>query len=282
MGVLSAIPRAIVLAMQIGLAALLVLAVVPLAIGGLDVSDIEAEEPEYEDGVITFSASAVVDANLFFDITDFGYSISIISGDERISITEEPGITISKKGTTNIDIRAEIPLTTVMMLILLGAVTEDTETRMELTVRGSTMMGMISASAQMDLLVPTIANADEPEILLTPGGDDIISISLELETDVLSEILNMIPDDIVINIGGTVITFSKTTVGDDTSIEFDWASATPGKGLIESIEEAIAAAIAGGGDGGIDIEIMGITIHLTKEQIQFIIEVLKIILELMS
>ena len=287
MGVLSAIPRVIVVAMQIGLAALLVLAVVPLAIGGLDVSDIEAEEPEYEDGVITFSASAVVDANLFFDITDFGYSISIISGDERISITEEPGITISKKGTTDIIIKAEIPLTSVMMLILLGAVTEDTETRMELTVRGSTMMGMISASAQMDILVPTVANADEPDIELAPGGDDIISMSLNLTTDALSDILDMIPDHMEVEIGGTLITFDKSAApGGEIEIEFEWISKVLGKGLIESIEEAIAAAIAGGGDGGIDIKFFDgtnwITIHLTKEQIQFIIEVLKIILELMS
>jgi hypothetical protein len=274
MGILSAIPKAIVIALQIALAALLVLAVVPLAIGGLDVSDIESEPPEYEDGVITFNASATVNANLFFDITDFGYSVSIVSGDERISISEEPGITISKKGTTYVDIRMEIPLTTVMMLILLGAVTEDQETRMELTVHGSTMSGMISASATMDLLVPTVADVSGPGVILTTDEDDIMSIDFDMEADLLSDFLDMIPSWVKIEIGDTLIEFSKVA---DNKIEITWTSASGG--LIESIEDAIAAA----GVDGVKIHITDsegtdVYIYLTKEQAQFILEILKIIL----
>jgi len=276
MGILSAIPKAIVIALQIALAALLVLAVVPLAIGGLDVSDIESEPPEYEDGVITFNASATVNANLFFDITDFGYSVSIVSGDERISISEEPGITISKKGTTYVDIRMEIPLTTVMMLILLGAVTEDQETRMELTVHGSTMSGMISASATMDLLVPTVADVSGPGVILTTDEDDIMSIDFDMEADLLSDFLDMIPSWVKIEIGDTLIEFSKVA---GNKIEITWTSASGG--LIESIEDAIAAA----GVDGVKIHITDsegtdVYIYLTKEQARFIVEILKMILEM--
>jgi len=279
MGILSAIPKAIVIAMQIALAALLVLAVVPLAIGGLDVEDIEAEPPEYHKGVITVSATATVNANLFFDITDFGYTVSVVSGDERIGIFEEPGMTISKKGTTYVKIEAEIPLTTVMMLLLLGAVDEDQDTRLELTIRGSTMSGMISASAQMDLFVPTVVNADEPVIVTTPDGDDIVSLALKLETNVLSDIMDLIPSWVKIEIGDTLIAFTKTTVGDDTVITINWTSDDPDKGLMESIENAVAAG------GGIDIRITDsegtdVKIHLTKEQAQFVVEALKIIMEL--
>jgi hypothetical protein len=249
----------------------------------LDVSDIEAEPPEYKKGVITFNASATVNANLFFDITDFGYSISVVSGDERITISEEPGITISKKGTTYIDIQMEIPITTVMMLILLGAATEDQDTRMELTVHGSTMSGMISASAQMDVWVPTVTNVDDT-VVLTTDGKDIVSLAFDLRADVLSEILKAIPDSVVINVGGTVITFLKPVPGDDTYFTIDWeidgSVPDPADGLIESIEKAIAD----GGADGIDVYIPGLIdpVHLTKEQAQFIVEVLKIILGMNS
>ena len=283
MGILSAIPKGIVIAMQIALAALLVLTVVPLAIGGLDVSDIEAEPPEYKKGLITFNASATVNANLFFDITDFGYSISVVSGDERITLSEEPGITISKKGTTDINIPIEIPLTTVMMLILLGAATEDQDTRMELIVHGSTMGGMISASAQMDLWVPTVTNVDDT-VVLTTDGKDIESLAFDLRADVLSEILKAIPDSVTIEVGGTVITFLRPIPGDDTYFTIDWkidgSVPDPADGLIESVERAIAD----GGADGIDVHIPGLIdpIHLTKEQAQFIVEVLKIILGMNS
>jgi len=279
MDVLSAIPKGIVLAMQVALAALLVLAVVPLATGGLDISDIETEPPDYRDGVISFSAAATVNANLYFDITGFGYTVSVISGDERMIISEEPGIPISRKGATDIDIRAEIPVTTVMMMLLLGAVTEDHETRIELTVRGSTMSGMISASAQIDLFVPTVADADE-NIVLTTDKDDIVSMTLNLKTGVLSDILAVIPDHLEIDIGGTVITFSISTADGETYITIDWeiddTVLTPVDGLIDGIEKAIAD----GGDDGIYIDIagIGVPVHLTKEQAQFIVEVLKIIL----
>ena len=265
--------------MQIALAALVVLAVVPIAAGGMDINDIEAGPPAYDDSIITVSVTATVTTNLYFDVTGFGYTVSIVSGGERISVSEEPGMTIPRKGTTDIDILAEIPLTTVMMVLLLGAVTEDQETRIELTVRGSTLGGMISVSAEMDILVPTIANIAEPDIELTSDGGDIESMSLGLRTEVLSEIIASIPDNVKIIIGGTELIFSKTSSGSETDIELSWTAAS-GKGIIESIEEAIAAA---GGDG-IDIMIDGYTdpIHLTKEQAELIVDVLKMIMEMVS
>jgi len=283
MGVLSAIPKGVVLAMQIALAALVVLAVVPIAAGGMQIDDLRSDLPEYENGVISVNAKATVTTDLYFDITGFGYDVSIVSGGNRITFAEEPGMTIPKKGSTDIDVQVEIPLTTVIMMLLLGVFSEDQQAKIELKIGGSTLGGMISVSAEMDVFAPNIVDVTECEIDMTPDGNDIEYMGLKFRIKILSDIIDLIPDlNAKINIGGTEIIFSKAKVPDpgkesERDIALSWA-AGPGEGILESIEAAVAA---GGGDG-IDITYDDGSgpqdIHLTKEQADLIVDILKMIM----
>jgi len=265
MGILSSIPKGIVIAMQVALAALVVMAAVPIAAGGIDVENLETNLDYVDDEfLVRVSISAALKTSLFFDITGFGYSVSFTSGSETLPVFNSENVTIPRNGTAEIDERADIPLTTLIMMMLLGASSGHPGVDVNLAVRGSTLGGMISASA--DVSVMAISITDVLKTMVPHGTDDMDSLYMEFNIHTLpGDIFPPSGLDITVTIGGTVCTFKVTSSGDVT---VTWNSS--GDGIINDIMTNTT-------DIGISITYNGNSSELTKGQADLIVDVLTII-----
>ncbi|MCL1905098.1 MAG: hypothetical protein FWG19_03125, partial [Methanomassiliicoccaceae archaeon] len=116
------IPKGVVVAMEVALVALILSATVPIALGGLDVSDPEVNT-EIDGQMIKVNFSAHLSTDLYFDITDLHMDLVFASGDNSYSV-QGAGHDIPKNFDGRIELEAEMPLI-VGMMILLCAVSDD-------------------------------------------------------------------------------------------------------------------------------------------------------------
>ncbi|MCL2607065.1 MAG: hypothetical protein FWD92_00695 [Methanomassiliicoccaceae archaeon] len=151
MSSLSAIPKTVVAAMQIALVALLLLTVLPMATGGLSIDVDDSTSMEYDEDTHTFTMrmSVNIDADLTFDITGFRADIWMTSGGNTFIVYESDIMTIPKKSSAEYTFYAEIPLTTVMMMML-GSLDHGNSV-ITVNIYASTLGGMISVAASVNI-----------------------------------------------------------------------------------------------------------------------------------
>ncbi|MDR2866313.1 MAG: hypothetical protein LBV13_02785 [Methanomassiliicoccaceae archaeon] len=265
MSVLSMVPRGIVIAMQVSLVALVLLAAVPLAMGGINVNAGDGAVVEYDDEnyAVSVTLSAyITSSGLYFDITGFRCDVTIATGGKTVLFDNEE-TTIPKNGTTSLVLDAEVPVATVMMMMLLAA-SDDSDVIITVSLRGSTLGGMITASASTDAVVSERITDGTVTI-----ADDHIEATFKLPgSDILDDLL-VIPGSITFSIGDMSCTVTYDDVTKDVHIDVTCA---PGSTIMDDIYDAMNA------DGSADILYDSIkTIELTKEQMDMIIEILRML-----
>ncbi|MDR0334530.1 MAG: hypothetical protein LBH69_01420, partial [Methanomassiliicoccaceae archaeon] len=96
--------------------------------------------------------TAEVGTDLYFDITGFRYDACLTSGGRTFFAAVTDVGTIRD---TKLEIREEIPLAALVMMMLCG-VSGDADTVLSVGIRGSTLGGMISASARANTVIADI------------------------------------------------------------------------------------------------------------------------------
>jgi len=273
MSLLSTVPRVIIIAMQVALVSLVLLATVPIAMGGVDVDVTKDPEIKYNDYSVEFSMEMVIDTNLYFDLTGFRYSVSLTSGGHTLSVVPETDLGTIKH--TTVTINGEIPLTTLAMMMVYGAAS-DTDTVMTVAIRGSTLMGMITADVKVNTVITDAVSGD---VTVNADGSELSAVftvpegAYDLFDDIYDDIFGSGP--IAIVIGGVEITIDATLAGGSYTFTVD-VTCSSGSTILADLEAALAAADA---DGNITITINGVTYTLTKAEVEFIIGMLKIMME---
>jgi len=265
MSLLSTVPKVIVIAMQVALAALVILATVPIALGGVHVNVTEPAEITYDDYAVRVTMAADVDTDLYFDITGFRYNVYVSSGGRTFLAGGEDIGTVKN---TNIRISAEIPFAVLAMMMLCGT-PDDPDLTVSADLRGSTLGGMISASARVDAVVADIGN-----IIVTVNEDmSELHAGLTVDADIGS-----IADDIfghgtvIVKIGDVTITVAPGiyTDGSYTVVVTVTCSSGP---IIEALEKALENA----SEDGVTVYYDGTEYKLTEEDVKEIIEILKML-----
>ena len=197
MSKLSLIPKGVVIAMQAALVSLVLLAIVPIASGGLEVNIESGPDIDYDDHFLRISLVGNADADIYFNITDFRYDIIITSGGQVMNVFESDSMTISRKGVTPIDMDASVPLTSVLMMLLLCV--DESDMILTVNTSASTLGGMISLSASAD----TVFAGD----IASTGSMTVEDNELRIPFSIpVSELTGKIfAEDVVISIGDTTI-----------------------------------------------------------------------------
>lgn len=191
MSVLSAVPKGFVIIMQVSLVALLFLAAVPIAVGGMDVTFAGRDVTCTGDAIRVEVNGDVVTSGLYFEITGFGYDASVSSGGRTVPLFTAAGVTIPKDGITPVTVGADIPMTVLAMMILYSASSGGDDVVMTFTVRGSTLSGMISAAVSVSGTVISVdtGSADASGIIneltaeITAAGNDLTDAAYGAGTD---------------------------------------------------------------------------------------------------
>jgi hypothetical protein len=271
MSKLSAIPRGIVIAMHLALISLVLLATVPLALGGLDVKMVGDPEVKYEDYSIKVSLTADVTTDLYFDITGFSCDVSVTFGGQTLDVPGE-AVTISKKGSTRINVDVEIPLTSVLMMMLSSASYDDQDIILTVVIKGSTLGGMISTSVKVDTVIADGIVRDD--ILVNDPDHLKVKFTMPSGSGLLEDIFGSGPIAITIGEPGKEVTFTVNTyprgADDPFVIILDMVSSA-GSSLIADLEAVLVA----GGDVTVTYGGNTYTFKLTEEQLRFIINMLK-------
>ncbi|MCL2143815.1 MAG: hypothetical protein FWH44_06140, partial [Methanomassiliicoccaceae archaeon] len=264
MGKLSLLPKIIVTAMQVTLVALILLAVVPLAMGGLNVDGYDDSEINYDPSThkVTVHLEAEITTDLYFDITGFYCDAVITAGGESVLI-HSVEMDIPKNGTTPFKFDAEIPVTTFVMMTLLAA-ENDTDIVVTVNIRGSTLSGMITASVSVDTVITEDLGA-----VITVADDHIHAEFTVPDSEMLDDILKELPSgSVTIDIGGTICTVTYDPV--TGKVVIDVTSSAPGTtSIIDDIEGARNS------DGSVDVSYDGgPPVTLTEEEADQLIEML--------
>jgi len=281
MSLLSAVPRGIVLAMQVTLVALVLLATVPMALGGIDVDVKDDAEIKYDASTcsIRVNLEADISTDLYFDITGFSYAVYFNAGGKTFIVCEEDVGTIKRNGTTTVNVNGEVPLVLLAMTMLSGA-SDGSDASIVANIRGSTLAGMISASISVGTSVANVI--DDAVITITDYGfgSDVLDAAFKVgASEILEEIAGSAPGGkFVITIGkapGPVVT-CEVTLTDDGAGGFDIETniiSSVGGSLTDALE-TIADAVAG---GTVDGECNGVPFTLTEDQLTFATEMLMVV-----
>ncbi|MCL2143485.1 MAG: hypothetical protein FWH44_04425 [Methanomassiliicoccaceae archaeon] len=267
MSLLSAVPRGIVIAMQVALAALVILAVVPIALGGVhvDVKDNAKIEYDVSGYAVTVSMRADIDADLYFDITGAGYIIYMTSGNETLPIYRQD---LGTLGSGSVDISRSIPLTVIVMMMLCGA-SGNSDTVVTMDIRGSTLGGMISAAARIDAPIAKIT--DGGGAITDGGGYDVLEASFKVKASELIE--DMFKAGITIMMGdpinGTECTVTFTDDGDHYLISVKIESSS-GNSFIDDIGDT---------SGGVKVYYDGTEKELSEEDADLVVRIFEILYE---
>lgn len=262
MSLLSAIPRGVVLAMQLALVSLVLLATVPIAMGGVQIDNADPEV-KFDDTTYTVKVdmTASISTNLYFDVTGFSAGVSLAAGDQCFELYRINDMTIPRKGT-DIDLKGtshEISLMTFVTMMVYGAYCGE-NVLLVLDIRGSTLSGMMSMSTSVSTVV-----AD-----MTDGSMTMTSSSLSASFTVpASELIEEIfaGGPVTIKIGDLECT---VTLGPGGVITVTMDTGASGASLIEALEAAIAAAT---GDT-VTVNYNGTDYTMTKEQVTAMISML--------
>ncbi|MDR0778265.1 MAG: hypothetical protein LBE48_02340 [Methanomassiliicoccaceae archaeon] len=155
MSKLSLIPNGVVIAMQAALVILVLLAAVPIAMGGISADSEEGAKISYDNTKNTLAVGfdADVRTNLYFSVDGFSCNIYVESGDMCVISGGIGDITIPGSGSSRIFVNEEIPFIAVVMAMLYGSSFGDDETAVIIEVAGSTLGGMISLKADVRTVV---------------------------------------------------------------------------------------------------------------------------------
>jgi hypothetical protein len=156
---MSLIPPGVVIAMQAALVILVLLATVPIATGGIRVNSDDGANITYNDpkGVLEVGFDADISTNLYFSVDGFRCDVYIVSGDICVGVYNEDDITIPGKGSASVSVHADIPMITVIMMMLYGPSSGYNEAAIVFDVRGSTLGGMISLDANVRTVIAETA-----------------------------------------------------------------------------------------------------------------------------
>jgi len=272
MSKLSLIPKGVVIAMQASLVALILLAVVPIALGGLEV---DAGDPEidYSDYALTVTLEGDAHSDLYFEIS-IRYNVSITSGGEMMLVYGSDSKTIPRNGNASIDMDAKIPLTSVIMMMLLCV--DESDMIMTVEARASTLGGMLTLSAGTDTVIADeILSVDNKGIAVT--GADIENFT-ELKTkftlpssDLSDSIFGKAAGSVLIKIGGFECRMDWTYASDDYTITVNIDGT--GSSVIDDINSERNA------DGSVGVSYDGTSSSLTSEQTDLIVRVLSVLYE---
>jgi len=272
MSLLSAVPRVVVAAMQIALVALLVFTVIPIAAGGLNVDINDSAGMEYDEETHTFTmqVSVNIDADLAFDITGLRVDAWMTSGGQKLLVYESETMTVPKKSSDTYTFELNIPLTTVMMMML--TTLDDHGSYMTVNVYASTLGGMISVSAGINIPVAYDAEFPEIEKELTEEG---LTVSFNVPNEgMIGDLFETISEKNVSGmIGNAEFRFEMITDGDEYAVKLEMLSTTDDS-LIDSVRDAPR-----NGQGGINVDYGGNIVELTEEQTDLIISVLNMLYE---
>ena len=264
------IPRGVVIAMEAALVALILLATVPIATGGLDVSDPEVDT-EIDGQMIKVNLSAHVRTNLYFDVTDLHLDLALSSGDNTYSV---PGAShnIPKNFDGRVELEAEMPLIMGMMILLCGVsdgTDDDHDVILTVSAGASTLGGMISVSVDIGL---EVAAGIDGTITIGAGDKTVKAKFTVPGSDILDDIFASGTWPVTAAIGDLTCVISFTDNGDGTyEVSVDMTSSSG------SVTDAIDNAR--NSDGGVTITYGGVTIVLTKEQTDLIVDILKMLCE---
>ncbi|MCL1984129.1 MAG: hypothetical protein FWG58_01865 [Methanomassiliicoccaceae archaeon] len=264
---LSLIPKGVVIAMQAALVALVLLATVPIATGGLDISDTDVST-EIDGHVMKVDLSAHVRTNLYFDITDLHLDLTFSSGDNSFAVPGAEHI-IPKNFDGRMELETEVSLMTGMMMLLCGVSDDPNDSYdvvMTAGVGASTLGGMISVHVDIDIVV-----AGDIGGTITVG-DDKSTMKAEFTvhgSDILDEI--SAADWLSVSVGDLGCTVSFIKNGEDYDITVDMTSSSGP--LADAVDNARNS------DGGVTITYGGDTAVLTKEQTDLIVGILKMLCE---
>ena len=274
MRLLSAIPKLIVIAMNIALAGLVVLSTVPIAVGGMSIDYMDVDISYNKNHNVHVNIKADVSTNLYFDITGLYCEVTFSSGGRTLPAFESESFTIPRSGSTSIDFDAAIPATTIMMAILSGVSLEDSETAVAVTIHASTLSDMISVSAGID--VPLTSDMNGTIVVSGNSIDNFDGFTAGF-TATGSETITKIfgTDRLDISIGGVTGFIHFIQSGSDCVVNAGMVSEGPSlTAAIDGTRDPYGRVKATMTTNGEDI-----ILDLTKEQVDFVIEALKIIFE---
>lgn len=261
MNLLPLLPRCIVIAMQASLVALVLLATVPIAMGGVNVDVKQPAELNYADYELTLTMAADVSADLYFDLTGFRYGVHLVSGDSRLFISGEDLGTVHD---TAVEVDAAVPLVTLVMMMLRGA-SYDCDTSISVNIGGSTLGGMISGTARADIPI-----ADNVGGSISVNGD-LSALSAHIIVSRSDLLLQIFGPGVTIQIGDLICTIAFTDNGDtfDISVAFGSSSGRPLTDIINDSRKT---------DGSVDVYYDGAAAkELKKEYVDFTICVLELL-----
>jgi len=268
MSLLSAIPRGVVLAMQLALVSLVLLATVPIATGGVQIDNADPEV-KFDDTTYTVKVdmTASISTNLYFDVTGFSAGVSLSAGDQCFELYRINDMTIPRKGT---DIALsgtshEMPLMTFVTMMVYGAF-RDENVVLVLDIRGSTLSGMMSMSTSVSTVVADISDGS---MTLT---SDSLSASFTVPASELIEEIFASGSTITIDIGDPHTLTCTVTLGPGGVITVTMDVIPPATSLIEALETAIAGAV----DGKVKVYYDGNEVEMTLEQVTAMISMLEL------
>lgn len=272
MSKLSAVPKVIVKAMQIALISLVLTAAVPLATGGLSISDGSAGIT-YGGNTMSVDVKANIGTDLYFDVTNFRCDVRVSSGDCVVTFAG-PGATIARNGNTPLDISAEISLIDLMVIMLFGASDGDAELTVTMDLRGSTLAGMLSLRSSVDIVVACI----------TAGNVEISDDGCELTAEFVilkNGLFDIIIDDIMnefdaggkmrISAGDLTFTVKMEDTADGHSV---FAEIVSSAGTLADAIGDLMNSVPTDADGHYMIEYNGVGSLLTEKDMERLIDML--------
>jgi len=275
MSLLSAVPKAVVAAMQVALIALLVLTVIPVATGGLNIEVDDSDGTEYDEGTHTFTMrmSVNIDADLNFDITGFRADVRMASGGSTFIVYESEIVTIPKKSSGTYTFDMKIPLTTVMMMML--ASLDDHDSVVIVNIHASTLGGMISVAASIG--TPIVDDTEFPaEIYHKEFGDNKMEATFTVPGGgMIGTLFESLPAN-AMNVSGMIgnAAFELEVISSGEEYIVAVRMESTDDPLIESIDHARS------GDGGVNVDYDDIGIvKLTKEQTDLMVNLLNMLHE---
>ncbi|MDR0790936.1 MAG: hypothetical protein LBE47_00170 [Methanomassiliicoccaceae archaeon] len=254
MGKLYLIPAGVVIAMQAALVALVLLATVPIAMGGISVDSKDGASVSYDRGnnILRVDFEAEIRTDLNFSIEGFSCDVRMASGDIAIKLYGTGDITIPGNGATDLKVNAGVPLVTLMMMMMYGSLS-DAETSAVIDVHGSTLGGMLSLAASVDTL---ITKTSLTQIAMSgsnpsPGINDVnyVSVTFTMQKNEMTDQIfgNSPPVNTVPGLNAFTVNTSQyasasavTVVMSSSSSLMQWIAST---GAIDGLHRAALTSI---------------------------------------
>jgi hypothetical protein len=165
---------------NLAIAAIIVLSVLPLVSGGLriDLPDEDLARPTYENNIVTFSIPVDIYNGGYFDITDYRVHFRVTDGDYLVADHTSAPVNIITGRTNHVNIDLELDLSTVPTAELEKLVFERTTLDLEVGMAAGYTMGLtrgdvrINQSMEWEPLIRDFA-VDAQGVQLQPDGTNV-------------------------------------------------------------------------------------------------------------